>query len=95
MKARVRATGEIVQLSDLEYDVYGNNYLRKELEIIDEPDYWEKLHHQAAISAMQGILSCDDIKLDFTEHTEEVIDAVANTATKLATAFVDKLKNEK
>ena len=43
---------------------------------------------------MQGILSCDDIKLDFTEHTEEVIDAVANTATKLATALIDKFKNE-
>ena len=60
----------------------------------NEPDYWTKLHHQAAIAAMQGILSCDDIKLDFTEHTEEVIDAVANTATKLATTLVNKLKEE-
>lgn len=36
MKAKIKATGRIVDLSNFEYDVYDNEYLRTELEIIDD-----------------------------------------------------------
>jgi hypothetical protein len=98
MKARVKATGEIIELSDLEYDVYGNDYLRTELETTDEPDYWDKLYHQAAIAAMQGMLSNNDYIERFTAHTIDGIsckDDLARCAKDYATALVNKLKEDK
>lgn len=59
----------------------------------DEPDYWEKLKHQYAGMAMQGILSNPDIELDF-EGNEACVQAVAQVSIKLATALVNKLKEE-
>ena len=71
MKARVKATGEIIEvglnhigctpvyidkdgviykgLYDLDFDVEEKSLPK------DEPDYWEKLKHQYAGMAMQGI----------------------------------------
>ena len=48
MKARVKATGEIIELCNMEYDEKGDEYYRDELELIEdfEPDYWGKLKHQ-------------------------------------------------
>ena len=89
MKARVKATGEIIELSDLEYDVYGNDYLRTELEITDEPDYWEKLKHQYAGMAMQGLLAAygvSEMKMCIKNGAEQSI--------RIATALVNKLKEE-
>ena len=59
----------------------------------DEPDYWEKLKHQYAGMAMQGILSNPDIELDF-EGNEACVQAVAQVSIKLATALVNRLKAE-
>lgn len=41
MKARVKATGEIIELCNMEYDEDGNEYYRDDLELISdyEPDY--------------------------------------------------------
>ena len=96
MKARVKATGEIIELSDLEYDVYGNDYLRTELEITDEPDYWKKLKHQYAGMAMQGILSNNDL-LNFLCNRKDgmlISDVVINNANAIATVLVNRLKEE-
>ena len=49
----------------------------------DEPDYWEKLKHQYAGMAMQGLF-----RLDLTN--EELVDV----ACEFATALVEKLKEE-
>lgn len=89
MKARVKATGKIVELSDIEFDVYGNGYLRTGLEITDEPDYWEKLTHQYAGMAMQGILSNNELY--------RVICKSRNLETAImeyATDLVNRLKEE-
>ena len=86
MKARVKATGEIIELSDLEYDVYGNDYLRTELEITDESDYWEKLKHQYAGSFFKSFLD----KFDNTTSIEKLMD----NSIKLAKIFINKLKEE-
>ena len=87
MKARDKATGKIVELSDIEFDVYGNGYLRTGLEIIDEPDYWEKLKHQYTRMAMQGILANPEMmSLDDID--------VAATAIRIANITISKLKEE-
>lgn len=98
MKARIKATGEIVTITGTDgiclTDENGNYHLIKDLEGCEAmPDYWEKLKHQAAISAMQGILSNPDIELD-VEGTEAYVQATAQVSLKLATELVNKLKEE-
>lgn len=70
MKARIKATGEIVEVyfyGKEGYDYVCNDkeecYERGELEILDEPDYWTRLEHQYAGMAMQGLMSCIKQKL--------------------------------
>ena len=115
MKARVKATGVIVNVTHahnitsggfvmkkIYKDPLGNEYSDSELEFLQEGeyilDYWEKLKHQAAISAMQGILS-DPALLDVILANAEKFDltgpqAVAIDADYYATALVEKLKSE-
>lgn len=62
MKARVKATGKIVKVFDTGNGLFeasdGETYFSQGLHFIDdEPDYWEKLKHQYAGMAMQGILA--------------------------------------
>ena len=103
MKARVKATGEIVDV-DFDKDALANDYppyrtneipsrffLAEQLEWIDinekkEPDYWEKLKHQYAGMAMQGILAAN---ATFTA------DDTAKWSIEYATALVEKLKESK
>ena len=75
MKARVKATGEIVEVTPKSYytrkegmylkftDEEGISYLEDELDFYVEgkdPDYWTRLEHTYAGMAMQGILSNQD-----------------------------------
>ena len=98
MKARVKATGEIVEVAyhglgvyidmnqwDKEYN-FDELYLDKE-EKEYTPDYWEKLKHQYAGMAMQAYI---------TRHDDDrfYIDDLAKYAVNFATALVEKLKNE-
>ena len=106
MKARVKATGALLIVrpyggSDFEWicDMDGENgtlWKTEQLEFINdfEPDYWEKLKHQYAGRAMQGILSNPDIRLDFEENEEACVQAVGRVSIKLATELVNKLKEE-
>lgn len=112
MKARIKATGEIVNITYSHYitsggavmkkiykDQRGKEYFDNELEFLQEeeeyiPDYWEKLKHQAAISAMQGILSNPESELDYKDD-ETLPQAIAGCAAKIAHALVEKLKEEK
>lgn len=104
MKARVKATGEIVRIEgcgsvfhygkllDGYIDTEGVKYSPSELEFDvkekslpkDEPDYWDKLHHQAAIAAMSAfvIRGCNP-------------EDVAQLSLELAGVMIEKLKNEK
>ena len=79
-------------------------YHNYELDFIDlpkdlqhnEPDYWTKLHHQAAIAAMQGILSNTKL-MDILgmQKGRELDEMVADLSLKHATALVNKLKEDK
>lgn len=64
----------------------GYLYDFSEVELLDNLDYWEKLKHQYAGLAMQGILS----HMDVTVAPEWI----AEEAEAYATALVNKLKNE-
>ena len=115
MKARVKATGETVDVmyshttNDKGYDIIwyitprGACFSKRELEFIDTGeslDYWDKLLHQYAGMAMQGILSNQDYcKLLIDENNVgSFADDVSRCAKDFATALVKKLKegvNEK
>ena len=94
MKARVKATGEIVEVridykQDADYIAQnGQLYWQRELDFNvknKDPGYWEKLLHQYAGMAMQGILAAN---ATFTA------DDTAKWSIEYATALVEKLKNE-
>ena len=114
MKARVKATGEIKEVSRGIYSPYqyvdkdGTIYTEDNLEelseggsvifIEDTPDYWDKLLHQYAGMAMQGILSNPELFKATAKNAEEfgliVPQAVAIDANCFATALVEKLKGK-
>ena len=93
MKARVKATGEIWTFSQIDEITFksainGHLYCEEELEFVEpsafSPDYWERLKHQYAGMAMQGLLASDISAGD-----------IAYFAVKYATALVERLKNAK
>lgn len=107
MKARVKTTGEIIDVTfnkdalNKGYPSYktsgGTYYYPEQLVWIDsidsiEPDYWEKLKHQAAISAMQGLLSSSAY---FEMHLGLNFYAlVPSDAVRYATNLINELKEE-
>ena len=56
--------------------------------------YWEKLEHQFAGMAMQGILSNPESELDY-KGDETLPQALAGCAAKVAHALVEKMKEKK
>ena len=99
MKARVKTTGEIVEVFPYNKDGFAyiqddgeTVYELHELEILDDPDYWEKLKHQYAGMAMQGMITDgrEIVYLDGSTRYEHII----KTSIAIATALVEKLKND-
>ena len=102
MKARVKATGEIVevkiidQLSEEEMyvekfgEMSGRVFHITELDFdnLDYPDYWTRLEHQAAIAAMGGI--CGN-----TSYDESTWESMAEDAIWAAHVLVQKMKEVK
>lgn len=95
MKARIKATGEIVEARRLcqspqgpIWEAGGSDYYDYELDFdnLDYPDYWEKLKHQYAGMAMQGLLANGG-------WDECSWDVIAEDALRAATALVQKPKN--
>ena len=102
MKARVKATGEIVEIS-LSHIVYdggkkiiwyntpqGASFTEDELEFIDTEenfDYWTRLEHQYAGQFMQAMISSSNY-IDVSEG------AMADASLRIAHALVEKYKKE-
>ena len=96
MKARIKATGKIVEVKysrqmgpDAVYRdlVTGEHYMDFELSFLPEdgtPDYWTRLEHQYAGMAMQGLIIRD--------HN---IDDIVSISDEIATALVEKMKEER
>lgn len=89
MKARIKETGEIVDIAEYS-TIYAENYSTcfypNELEILDtSDDYWTRLEHQYAGMAMQGILA----------HVgTECKKYLPQEAKDIAHALVEKYKKE-
>ena len=113
MKARVKKTGEIVEVDFDTVSIRGKQFgvvtdtkrlfkpccdyrrfYQDELEFISPEDtevvdYWEKLKHQYAGMAMQGILSNSNHALWDRENNAN---GIAESANNIATALVEKIK---
>ena len=110
MKARVKATGDILEIASyatipMEYcDSYGDplSFSFDEVEILsekierNEPDYWERLEHQYAGMAMQGMLSgwWSENIADIVNSDREHFNILVHKANELAHALVEKYKKE-
>ena len=114
MKARVKGTTDIIEVEfnkdalnacyppyyDKEHHMY---YQPEQLEWVDyeanaEPDYWEKLKHQYAGMAMQGMLTNEKMMLDLHKAfgKDESMDiTVSEFAIDIANTLVEKLKESK
>ena len=100
MIARVKATGEIIEVRALyEPEDYkdvndGTRYDIEELELFDEPDYWDRLYNQAAIYAMQAILSNMPLLQVVIEKKHTVAESADAYAEELI-AILKKKQDEK
>lgn len=109
MKARVKATGEIVEIvgegiqnSNMVMAAHGEWFTKDELDIVPlswkpfEPTYWQKLKHQYAGMAMQGMLNNPLLTglLKVNKSHEDFVDEVTRTALRYAHALVEKYKKE-
>lgn len=102
MKARVIETNEIVELQEDMNSSYftkdGLHYKGFELDFdFEKPDYWDKLLHQYAGMAMQGVLSNEKYVENFIKNSIEGVslaDDVTRCAYDYATALINKLKEE-
>lgn len=88
MKARVKATGEIVTITGTDgiclTDENGHYHLIGNLEGCEVmPDYWKKLTHQYAGQFLQGMIISKPFTRDYVED-----------AYQYATSLVNKLKED-
>jgi hypothetical protein len=108
MKARVKATGEIVSVhtsDDADFvDRNGKYYWEHELffgsldvSSYDNPDYWTRLKHQYAGMAMQGMMSgwWSESIANIAKSDKEHFDILVHKANELAHALVEKMKEER
>ena len=91
MKARVKATGEIIEVNQcaIIHDDGTREIMRgTELdEVQGAPDYWTKLEHQYAGMIVQGMVEHNGINF--------LNDAILNVAAQKAHALVEKMKEER
>lgn len=101
MKARVKETGEIIELyrfSVVAEKGSGVPYTLEQLEFEAPFDYWEKLLHQYAGMAMQGLLNNNLLSsVLFKTGTTHVdyINEVVKVAEEYAHTLVEKMKEAK
>ena len=91
MKARVIETGEILEITKIEDNLFIDNhycpYEPYEIEWeINDNDYWARLEHQYAGMAMQGFLA---------GGMDDTYNRIAEFSIKQAHALVEKLKESK
>ena len=99
MKARIKKTGEILEVAEYAKvamevcDSYGTplEYGLDEIEIVEDvnrsPDIdWQQVTNQAAIGAMQVMLTKQDVQL--------FVEDIAEFSVKYARALVEELKKD-
>ena len=106
MKAKIKETGEIVEVHDCSSDMYvekfgeltGRLFHITELDFdnLESPDYWTRLEHQYAGMAMQGVLASADLLFSLCKKRGDCPVRVIATefANDCAHALVEKLKEK-
>ena len=100
MKAKIKATGEIVHVGDyntIHHDpMYKNErtgpWRLEELDFTETPDYWTRLEHQYAGMAMQGLMTILPNIGGLEGRTPK--DEIVDIATATAHALVEKMKEK-
>ena len=97
MKARIKKTGEIVNLAEYaRITLDSSDYLApivvkpEDVEFIQEPtddEHWQDVRERAAIAAMQGIMNFFG-SLDYNRET------IAKLAVEQADALIEQLKEK-
>lgn len=108
MKARVKATGDIIEISEdcsyLYAEYYDKSYNLNELEFLDvkensfpkdTPDYWTRLEHQYAGMAMQGLCANTKFMQDHEGDFQCHEEMIAEYAKDIAHALVEKMREER
>ena len=101
MKAKIKATGEIVHVGDYNTISHDPRYRDErtgpwrleELDFNDTADYWTRLEHQYAGMAMQGILS--NPRTMETLGCKNDHERLVETTISIAHALVEKMKEVK
>lgn len=100
MKARVKATGELLEVrhknTGTEYSYVcdmqgecGTMWKESQLEFLDDdPDYWTRLEHQYAGMAMQQLVHLVNVGYEYVYEETAII------AMNFAHALVEKYKKE-
>ena len=97
MKARIKKTGEIVNISEYakitldQCDSWGNPIEVKPEDVeliadVEEDDYWQNVRIQTAIAAMQGFLSRQTYRAG--------LEILAKDSVRLANLLVEELKKK-
>lgn len=99
MKAKIKSTGEIVDIAEYS-TIYAENYdtcfYPSELEFLENSeDYWTRLEHQAAIAAMQGIITNPIGFENLRARGTNIQIETALLASEFAHALVEKMKEER
>ena len=96
MKARIKKTGEIVDVTRNKYGYYVDEncvgYPLNELDFGNEEDeHWRDLRERAAIVALQGLLSWGEDAFSY----EGARDEIAKAAVDVADSLIKELKKKK
>ena len=96
MKARVKATGDIIDIAEYS-TIYAENFdtcfYPNELEILNNSeDYWAKLEHQYAGMAIQGLMS--NINQIEPAKGHSYCDEIVGISVSIAHALVEKYKEK-
>ena len=99
MKARVKATGEIVEVRGIytpTIRAFGmeeiDSYDLEGVEVIADPDYWTRLEHQYAGMAMRGLMSY--VEQITPKKGRSFCDEIVDISFKVAHALVEKYKEK-
>lgn len=104
MKARVKATGELLEVrhknTGTEYSYVcdmqgecGTMWKESQLEFLaDDPNYWTRLEHQYAGMAMQGLMS--NIEQITPKRGRSFCDEIVDISAIVAHALLEKMKEK-
>lgn len=95
MKARIKRTGEVVEVVQTKPGVYIDEehrtfYVESLDFILDEEKHWQDIRERAAIAAIQGMLSCGEGAFSYQGITDEI----AKAAVDYADSLIEELKKE-